>query len=120
MELMWTNTDNLLPEDRTLLDEDFDKLGVVDASDQAYCIARTESALEADAHGSERKALHGNQQRDPPTADQYPVTHTPHTATANNAPIITTKGSIHYQIKKKKYMTDNPSSIETGYIDKQE
>ena len=39
LELVWTDPDSLLPEHRTLLDEDFDKLGAADASDQAYWIA---------------------------------------------------------------------------------
>ena len=45
MELMWTEPASLLPEDRTLLDEHFDKLGADDASDQAYWIDDMESAL---------------------------------------------------------------------------
>ena len=36
LELMWTDPENLLPEDRTLLDEDFDRLGAADVSGQAY------------------------------------------------------------------------------------
>ena len=60
LELVWIDPDNLLLEDRTLLDEDFDKLGAVDASYQVYWIANMESAPEAATHGSKRRSLHDN------------------------------------------------------------
>ena len=47
MELMWTDPDDLLPEDRTLMTEDFKKLAKADATDQAYWIAETEVAIKA-------------------------------------------------------------------------
>ena len=115
---MWTYPDNFLPEDETLLGEDFDKLGAADASDQACWIAKMESALMAAVHGRKCKSFHINQQFDPPTASRCPAAHTPHAATANDAPIIDTEGSIHYRRRRKKYITDNSSSIETDYAGK--
>ena len=50
MELMWTDPYDLLPEDRALLDEDFEKLSAADANDQAYWVAEIESALKAAQH----------------------------------------------------------------------
>ena len=97
-ELVLTDPDSLLPEDRTLLDENFDKLGAADASDQAYWIAEMESALQAATH-SERESLQENRQRDPTVDANRPTTHTP--VIANGAPMIDTEGSIRHRRRKK-------------------
>ena len=47
MDLMWTDPDELLPEDRGLMSEDFKKLAKADAIDQEYWIAETEVAIKA-------------------------------------------------------------------------
>ena len=120
LELVLTDPPSLLPTDRTLLDEDFDKLGAANVTDQAYCIDKMESALKVATHDSERESLHNNQQRSPPVAVYCPKISIPPTATANNAPIIDTEGGIRYWRQRKKLMTGEPSSIETDCTGKLE
>jgi hypothetical protein len=98
---MWTDPDNLLPEDKTLLDEGFVKLGAVDVSDQAYWITEMESALKAATHNSVCKSLHDNQHRNPPTAAHCPAAHIQPTVIADKDPIFDTGGSINYRRQKK-------------------
>ena len=43
-ELMWTDPEELLKEDRPLLEEDCKRLGAADAATQAYWIADVEAA----------------------------------------------------------------------------
>ena len=56
--------------------------------------------LKAATYGSEH--LHGNQQRNPQVDVHFPATHTSPIATANDDPLIDTKGSIRYQRQRKK------------------
>ena len=105
MELMWTDPDELLPEDHALLDEDFEKLGEADANDQAYWVAEMESALQAARHVFERErtsqptSSSPNPRTDPTTIPTFRPTTQP---TSNTEPSIDTEGSIRYRRRRKK------------------
>ena len=102
MKLMWTDPDNLLPEDRTLLDEDFEKLGAADANDKDYWVAKIESALKAAQHAF--KSEHTNTQNSncpghPIVRPTMPPIINP---TSNTELSIDTEGSIRYCQRRKK------------------
>ena len=50
LDLMWIDLKKLLPEGRLLLDNVFDKLDTVGATDQAYRVAKVEATRKAVQH----------------------------------------------------------------------
>ena len=46
-DLMWTDPGNLLPEDRPLLEEDFEALMASTAADREFWVASMETAIAA-------------------------------------------------------------------------
>ena len=54
MGLMWTDPSELLPADRPLLDQDFEKLGRADAGNQAYWASEVEAAIQWARHSRDR------------------------------------------------------------------
>ena len=55
-EMMWTDPDSLLEEDKALLEEDFEQLGKAEASDKEYWVLEMETAI---AVAAGRTANHG-------------------------------------------------------------
>jgi len=102
MELMWTDPDDLLPEDRALLDEDFEKLGAADANDQAYWVAEIESALKAAQHAFESERTNTQNSTSPGHQIIRPTATSIINNTSNMEPSIDTEGSIRYRRRRKK------------------
>ena len=102
MELMWTDPDDLLPEDRALLDEDFEKLGAADANDQAYWVAEIESALKAAQHAFDSERMNAQNSTNSGNQTVRPTTTSIINNTLNTEPSIDTEGSIRYRRRRKK------------------
>ena len=49
-DLIWTDPEDLLPEDRPLLNEDFTPLGASTAEDRVYWVASMDTAIAAVGH----------------------------------------------------------------------
>ena len=102
MELMWTDPDDLLPEDRALLDEDFEKLGAADANDQAYWVAEIESALKAAQHAFKSERTNTQNSTSPGHQIVRPTATSIINNTSNTEPSIDTESSIRYHWRHKK------------------
>ena len=95
-ELMWTDPDDLLPIDRSLLDEDFEKLGAADAGAQAYWAAEVEAALKVAQHEHEPERARRSRGDSPYVEPQAPRQTPAPSSHAKSYPAIDTKGSIRY------------------------
>ena len=97
-DLLWTDPSDLEPEDRALLDEDFERLGAADAHDQAYWIAEVESALKYAARSRSRSTT-----GDPPTVPpRPPLVPTPTRVTPpEDDPNVDNEGSLRYRRRKR-------------------
>ena len=95
-DLMWTDPEDLLPDDRPLLEEDFVKLGEANADAQAYWAAEVEAALKAAAYerGGDRT------RDDSPYVD--PVVPRPPLSRPAEEPQVDTEGSIRYRRRRRK------------------
>ena len=95
MDLMWTDPDDLLPEDRALMTEDYKRLAKADATDQAYWIAETEVAIKAAqfAHDREHTRNIGTRAQSATTISQD------HHDKID--PEIDTKGSMRYRQRRR-------------------
>ena len=92
---MWTDPSDLLPDDRELLDADFEALGKADANDQAYWALEMESAIRAAKHAAQKQEMSTPSGRSPPTSDTSPGSHDEH------GPSIDTEGSLRFRRHRK-------------------
>ena len=95
MNLMWTDPSDLLPDDRELLDTDFEALGKADANDQAYWALEMESAIQATKHAAKRQEMSTPSGRSPPTYDTSPGLHD------ERGPSIDREGSLRFRRRRK-------------------
>ena len=96
-ELINTDPDDLLPEDRALLFENFEDLGSSSALNREYWIASMNSAIAARAHKRGADAiLYPGDNRE--TQREF-------FATANPDPDIDTEGSIRFRKRRRKLTT---------------
>ena len=51
---MWTNPDDLLDDDKALLDEDFEQLGLATATNREFWVASMKAAISAAEHKRQR------------------------------------------------------------------
>lgn len=61
--LMWTDPDDLLPEDHKLLDEDFDMLGKASALDQQLWVAEMEASITAESYNNPKRKKYDTDRR---------------------------------------------------------
>ena len=99
---MWTDPDDLLPIDCSLLDEDFEKLDAADADAQAYWAAEVKAALKAAQHEHEQERARRSRGDSPYVEPQAPRQTPAPSSHAESDPAINTEGSIRYRRRRKK------------------
>ena len=89
-DLMWTDPGDLLPEDRPLLEEDFDELAASTAADREFWVASMETAIAAAGH------VRLKRRRDRLEAASGLEN------TVSDDPSVDTEGSIRFRRRRKK------------------
>ena len=95
MELMWMVPNDLLPEYKPLLDDDFEKLRASNAADQAYWVAEMDVAIKAATYKHNRERSRRTCKRTPP------VGLTRCNTTKNEDLSVDTEGSIIFWRRRK-------------------
>jgi len=89
-DLMWTDPGDLLPEDRPLLEEDFEELAASTAADREFWVASMETAIAAAGH------VRLKRRRDRLEAASGMEN------TVSDDPSVDTEGSIRFRRRRKK------------------
>ena len=87
-DLLWTDPEELLDDDKALLDEDFEQLGLATATNREFWVASMEAAISAAEHKRRRDANH--------TEDEQPKNH------ILSDPEFDNEGSLRYRKRRRK------------------